>query len=260
MRDNVLKPITAAEGLYSGRIKLYPTAAGGEDIAQIMICDKQIFNPHGFEIQRKPLSVLTDNEQKAEPNADNSAANFERSCRRAKARLYDIVMCTHSFKYFVTLTISPDTADRTDYKAIICKMNNWLDNNVRRRGLSYALVPEFHADGESIHFHGFFNDALELIDSTKRTKDGKIIFNIPAFKMGFNTAIEITGEYIAACRYILKYVGKSGTRVGSRFYLSGGELGSPSYQYFNGELDELKEGKTFSPSGSGRTFRVQKLR
>ena len=160
----------------------------------------------------------------------------------------------------MTLTISPDTADRTDYKAIIHKMNNWLDNNVRRRGLCYALVPEYHADGVSIHFHGFFNEVLELVDSTKRTKDGKIIYNIPSFKLGFSTAIEITGEYIAACRYILKYVGKSGVKVGSRFYLSGGALGRPRYEYFNANLDELEGGKTFAPEGSGRTFKCLKLR
>lgn len=259
---NVFKPLTSHEGLFSGRIKLYSTAEGGEDIAQIMICDKQIFNPNRLEScgrSSRAVDVQPPLNTDEQSSADKAVANFERSCRRAKARLYDIVMCTHNFKYFVTLTISPETTDRTDYKAIIHKLNNWLDNKVRRSGLCYALVPEFHSDGKSIHFHGFFNDVLKLQSSGKTTKDGKIIYNIPSFKMGFTTAIEITGEYIAACRYILKYVGKSGAKVGARFYLSGGELGSPTYQYFNADLRDLEGGKTFSPEGSGRTFRVKKI-
>ena len=344
MEKNVLKSLSVHEALYTGRVKLYPSREGGEDLAQILICDHPIFNPFGLELRasaahasekrsqktnapmvfekRAELSEvekrkefvrslrstnselsegirakLNDKEQEFSnfeewsllsklcelerlrafsdeelvehyfattpqefvQNSDKkAAANFERSCRRAKARLYDIVMCTHSFKYFVTLTVSPETADRTDYKAIIKRLNNWLDNKVRRNGLCYVLVPEYHADGVSIHFHGFFNDALELIDSGKRTKDGKIKYNIPSFKFGHNCAIEITGSYIAACRYILKYVGKSGARVGARFYLSGGALGAPRYEYFNAHINDLDSGKVFVPQGSGLTFRVDK--
>lgn len=278
MEKNVLHPLTSHEGLFTGRVKLYSNREGGEDEAQILICDKPIFNPSRLE-KRKPSQsalaalsegaalqdeeflcqfALTPLEFMRPSEAERSAANFERSCRRAKARLYDIVMCTHSFKYFVTLTISPETADRTDYNEIIKKLNTWLDNKVRRNGLCYALVPEFHADGKSIHFHGFFNSALELVDSDHRTKDGKIVYNIPSFKFGHNTAIEITGEYIAACRYILKYVGKSGARVGARFYLSGGALGAPRYEYFNAHINDLDSGKVFTPQGSGLTFRVDK--
>ncbi|MBE6788240.1 MAG: hypothetical protein E7539_01090 [Ruminococcaceae bacterium] len=232
-------------------------------MAQIIICDKQIFNPN--KLEKHKASQLCCGALKAEKldelsSEEKASANFERSSRRAKAKLYDIVMCTNTFRYFVTLTISPEAADRSDYKSIIHKMNNWLDNNVRRRGLCYALVPEYHADGVSIHFHGFFNDVLELRSSGKTTKDKKPIYNIPSFKLGFSTAIEITGEYIAACRYILKYVGKSGAKVGSRFYLSGGDLGRPRYEYFNAALDELEGGKTFTPEGSGRTFKCLKLR
>ena len=319
-----------SEALCTGRLKFYPNSSGGEDLAQILICDSPIFNPEKLErrstktkfkperekrsseerqaelasflrsscsdfaeFTRQNLSGVEDEklkllkllelvklekqlelsdeeivaqyfsevpkEMRKKSDEEIAAENFERSSRRAKAKLYDIVMCTKGFSHFVTLTISPDAADRTDYKAIIHKMNNWLDNKVRRSGLVYALVPEFHSDGKSIHFHGFFNEVLELVDSTRRTKDGKIIYNIPSFKLGFTTAIEITGERIAACRYILKYVGKSGAKVGARFYLSGGALGRPRYEYFNAKLDELEGGKTFTPEGSGRTFKCKKL-
>ena len=255
---NVLRPLQSGEALCNGRIKFYPSRGGGEELAQIMICDKPIFNPEGVERRGAP----PERAQK-EPQGDDkqaaAAANFRRSCRRAKAKLYDTVMCTESFRYFVTLTVSPEAADRTNYGEIVGKLSTWLDNQVRRKGLCYVLVPEYHADGESIHFHGFFNDALPLRDSGKRTVKGQPIFNLPSFRMGFTTAIPLEGEYIAACRYILKYVGKSGQRVGKRFYLSGGALGRPRFEYFNGELANLEDGFTFSPEGSGLTFSMKKL-
>jgi len=49
MVENVFLPVTDLQGLFSGRIKLYPNADGGEDMAQIIICDKQIFNPNKLE-------------------------------------------------------------------------------------------------------------------------------------------------------------------------------------------------------------------
>ncbi|MFQ7854076.1 MAG: hypothetical protein ACLRIS_01925 [Flavonifractor plautii] len=54
--------------------------------------------------------------------------------------------------------------NRYDVREVTRHLNHWLDNQVRRKGLAYVLVPERHKDG-AIHFHGFFNDALEARDS-----------------------------------------------------------------------------------------------
>ena len=64
----------------------------------------------------------------------------------------------------VTLTLDQTQVDRYDMAAITRKLNAWLSNQVQRRGLIYVLVPERHKDG-AIHFHGFFNDVLDRVDS-----------------------------------------------------------------------------------------------
>lgn len=58
----------------------------------------------------------------------------------------------------------PEKVDRYDASAVTRKLNSWLDNQVRRKGLAYVLVAERHKDG-AVHFHGFFNDALPVVDS-----------------------------------------------------------------------------------------------
>ena len=63
-----------------------------------------------------------------------------------------------------TLTLDPARVNRYDVREVTRHLNHWLDNQVRRKGLAYVLVPERHKDG-AIHFHGFFNDALEARDS-----------------------------------------------------------------------------------------------
>ncbi len=62
------------------------------------------------------------------------------------------------------LTLDPARVNRYDVREVTRHLNHWLDNQVRRKGLAYVLVPERHKDG-AIHFHGFFNDALEARDS-----------------------------------------------------------------------------------------------
>lgn len=261
MEQEFKQILNAPAPLYNGRNKLYPTAAGGEDLAQILICSKPIFNPNRVEKKYKS------EKNKSIKSGDETSVdlNIERSKRRAKARLYDIAMCTLSFKYFVTLTLSSDKVERDNYKDIIKTLSQWLDNAVRRKSLAYVLVPEFHADGKNIHFHGFFNEALPLVDSGHKTKAGQIIYNLPSYKLGFSTAIEFDdkridkdGSRIAICRYILKYINKNDQRVGGRFYLSGGALGEPRYDYFFAEFSDIDDGFEFKPPNTNIAFKCKK--
>ena len=160
--------------------------------------------------------------------------------RRAKRRLSDYIRCNPDMDYFVTLTLSPEMIDRYDYSAIIKKLNNWLGNRVRRQGLKYILVPEHHKDG-AVHFHGVMNDALSLSFSGRYLRNGKAvttvtekpIYNIANFDLGYTTAIKITGPNgtEAVANYVKKYITKDFKKVGGRYYLHGGSMQKPDYEY-----------------------------
>ena len=162
-----------------------------------------------------------------------------RSMRRARAKLRRIALA-NSFDYFVTLTLDPKEVDRYEPKAIMAKVNRWLDNMVRRSGLRYILVPEQHRDG-AWHFHGFFaGDGLKAVDSGIRW-DGREVYNLPQWSYGFSTAQRLYGEYSAAVAYVCKYIGKQqGQRPMGRWYYSGGELLQPRKEYAVMEYREVE--------------------
>ena len=70
----------------------------------------------------------------------------------------------HPFRWFVTLTLDPARVNRYDVREVTRHLNHWLDNQVRRKGPGLRPGAGRHKDG-AIHFHGFFNDALEARDS-----------------------------------------------------------------------------------------------
>lgn len=193
------------------------------------------------------------------------AASVRRSVRRARKVVRDIAR-SNDWAYFVTLTLSPDRVDRYDFAAIWKHLRHWLGNCVRRKGLVYLLVPEHHKDG-AIHFHGFFNDALEAVDSgtmsvpgrkapvkvrseahraALEAQGGHTVYNLPGWGWGFSTAIQLYGEKDAAVSYVCKYIGKEmggpspglgiPEKIGGRWYYSGGALERPTVEWFDVDL------------------------
>lgn len=192
--------------------------------------------------------------------------------RRAAGRVRDLALC-NDFRWFVTLTLDPAKIDRHDMEALTHVLNRWSDNRVRRKGLRYILVPERHKDG-AIHLHGFFNDALPLVDSgtvslpggkprkprSRKQREewlsagGKIVYNIPDWSLGFSTALQLTGDYHAAVAYVCKYVRKQQEKIGGRWYYSGGKLQEPEVSYLDigyREVEEMEGSYTFSVPGRG---------
>lgn len=138
---------------HNARVKTYPD--GSQDL---LVCEAPIFGFGGWEAERRATL------KRRSAQGDAHQGDPQRAVRRAKAQVRDIALCT-PFRWFVTLTLSPEKVkDRRDPAEVVRHLNHWLDNQVRRRGLAYVLVPERHKDG-AIHFHGFFNDALEAVDS-----------------------------------------------------------------------------------------------
>lgn len=177
-----------------------------------------------------------------EPEAEEAGPKDEdikRSMRRAKSRVRRLALA-NDFRWFVTLTLSPEKVDRYDDAQVIRKLTTWAHNQVRRKGLRYILVPERHKDG-AVHFHGFFSDALEAVASGHQDKQGHMIYNLPGWTLGYTAVIEVYGDYAGAVAYVCKYIGKQGVKPAGRWYYSGGDLREPAVVY--GEIlpRELRE-------------------
>lgn len=223
---------------YNARVKFFPDGA-----AEVLVADRAIFRESGWEGRGGASDLEPDERSEA---ATDPEASLARSRRRARSAVSDLAKA-NGFRYFVTFTLDGAKIDRYDVAVITRKLNTWLDNRVRRNGLAYVLVPELHKDG-AVHFHGLINEALPVVDSgtviraaggkprkprsaaeRRRWLDegGHIVYNLPAWSLGFTTAIELYGDRRAAIGYVCKYISKSPGKVGGRWYYSGGNLRRP---------------------------------
>ena len=241
VRKCVIPEGYAEKVYYRSRMKLYPD--GGREI---MYSLQPIFTPgstaeespksrrkskpqHDGNEAEKPCSVSGNPGTAKESSAGPTSANFDRARRRARAKVRDLALANH-FQWFVTLTLDSAIVNRYDISSFGRVFTRWLDNAVRRRGLSYVIVPERHKDG-AIHFHGLFNDALPMVNSGHTDAAGHPIFNCTAWKFGFSACVQIYGSYTQAVSYVCKYIGKQGEKPGGRWYYSGGKLEKPTILY-----------------------------
>ena len=283
------------------RIKTYPDGS-----KTVMLADRAIFREPGWELasdrqalqerqrrawvaemERRDAATMDvgelsgyANERHLDAEAERRADSLARAQRRAKTAVRDLAMCS-GFRWFVTLTLSPEEIDRHDVAEITRRLNHWLDNHVRRNGLAYVLVPERHKDG-AVHFHGLFNGAvlteqeaagraayagqgpaplppMLAVDSGHRDSGGHRIFNLPAWDLGFTTAVQLYGEQRQAVAYVCKYIGKqigadgNPGKVGGRWYYSGGALRRPAVSYadMGPDVYEEMDGYSFSIDALG---------
>lgn len=132
---------------------------------------------------------------------------LEDSLRRTKTRLSDIVIA-NKFDMFCTFTFAED---RQNVELCKHKMEMWLKYENRfGNKFNYLIVPEFHKDGQSLHFHALFKGYKgQIIDSGHKRPDGRPVYNIPSYKYGFSTATLIDTEGIPkVSSYIKKYITK----------------------------------------------------
>jgi len=215
---------------------MYRYPCGNVDI---LCSSDRIFIPEGYEDaadwgRKGPAPSKREKGKKAD--GDDAA----RSMRRARSKLRRLALA-NDFRYFVTLTLDPEKIDRYNGAAVTKALSTWCDNMVRRNGLRYILVPEQHKDG-AFHFHGFLaGDGLRLIDSGVKW-DGRPVYNLPQWTLGYTTAQELYGEYSAAVAYCCKYIGKQqGQRPLGRWYYSGGGLKEPTKEYLIMDYRELRQ-------------------
>lgn len=242
---NIFKPISNNLAYCNGRVKIAPN--GG--VLEILYTSKPVFNWGGFEPQntsdKKPKYwSQTETEMEAEICKAESKEKTPNGQARARAykRVFDYSYCNEGvFDLFITMTCDGTKVNRYDIDKVYWdKLRHFLDNRVQRKGLKYIIVPELHKDG-AVHFHGLINSsAVQLKDSGHQIqKRGlsykKHIYNITDWKIGFTTAVRLSGDQENVAKYITKYITKqtSGGMIGGRYYYHGGQLLQPKYHYLN---------------------------
>lgn len=289
------------ESHYNSRTKFYESE--GKLIPyEIMCSNRQIFSS-GLEVSdySKELERRLEYEEAAAeifggkpvssrgyvPAPLSKEELLDQSRRRAKRKIFDYCICNR-FDMFVTLTLDKEKIDRGDYAAVIRKLNTFLGNRVRRHGLRYIGVPEYHKNG-GLHFHfAMSGGGFKLVDSGTVSVEGRkkpikvstadrlgipeserhTVYNVADWKLGFSTAIMTYGErgalatYLAKelCKDVQKAAVKSGSidKIGGRWYLHGGDLEKPRVELRNRNFDEL-EGFTYSADTEGGKIKVYKL-
>jgi hypothetical protein len=127
-----------------------------------------------------------------------------KSLTRAKTKLTDLILC-NEFDLFCTFTFN---SNRQDINTCKKTMSKWLNNQQTQYGnFNYLIVPEYHHDNISIHFHALFGGYKgQLIKSSSKHKN-KNIYNIKSYKKGFTTAEKINSLEKTA-HYVAKYITK----------------------------------------------------
>lgn len=158
---------------------------------------------------------------------DTASPSRSDSVRRAKIKVYDILMM-NDFTYFVTLTFDPKIIDRTDPKIVQAEFRKFCRRcKDSDPSFGYICIPEYHKKG-GIHLHCLVKGSAlpPLVFSHHYTDDPshKPIFNIPAWSLGFSTAIALDENKEAISRYVTKYVTKDLKKIFGHFYLAGGDI------------------------------------
>ncbi len=197
--------------------------------------------------------------RRVKPKQDKKRAD---SIKRTQDKIHDLVMC-NTWDYFFTGTLNGENFDPTNAKAALKPLQKWLDNAVQRHGLKYVLVAELQPKSGRIHFHGFINDVLEMVDSGTRLvpwskkpvkletirRKGynpddyaeRIVYNVPQWRFGYTTAIKAYNGSSGCARYITKYITKDSKAIFGRYYWSSRNLKrEPTIVFENTDFDSVK--------------------
>lgn len=247
MDNRIINLLTESDVYCNGRMKINP--CNGE-VLEDVVANRPIF---------RRLAVEEVGDRKKKTRKQSAAGESAgRSAARARKQLFELAVC-NPMEYFITLTLDEREIDRYDYKQCVRRLGQWLSNRVERNGFQYILVPELHKDG-ALHFHGLVNGGgLRLCESGHKTKDNRTIYNISNWRYGFTTAVKLSGDYGAVCRYITKYITKSTESgcIGGRYFFHGGDLRPPRLVYYQADNWAEIPGKVVVVEDAGLEFRYR---
>lgn len=180
--------------LVSSITKVYPTLTKHYVYNSPILLRKEGFSPQ--EVKQRIYTKAQEIENKENILND--------SIRRTKTTISDIVLC-NSFEHFVTFTFAKDRDDINKCKS---KMSKWLDTQQKTHGkFSYVIVPEFHKDGKSLHFHALFKGYKGSLHKTNKKIGGRVVYNVKSYRKGFTTLV-IIDNHEKVSSYIKKYITK----------------------------------------------------
>lgn len=179
-----------------------------------------------YALFRVNLSDDDDQEKRDQPLDDDHLRGAyamqsvrDDNLKRVKERIFDIC-ALNPFTHFVTWTLDASKIDRYDVDVIRPKILKTLDNLHQRHGMEYIVVPERHRDG-AVHFHGLvYGDGLRYVDSGHVDAGGHTIYNMPQWRYGFSTAIQLYGDSMRVASYMTKYVTKDLSKIFGKFYFA----------------------------------------
>ena len=174
------------------RLKVYPTF-----MRLYKFNSPSIERLPGYE-ERKSKTINTTK------NATTEEDNLYRSLRRTKTTISDLVL-SNDFTIFATFTFK---TDRQDIEKCKSKMTNWLKSQQKTYGkFTYLIVPEFHKDKKSIHFHALMHGYKGQLQDSGHKINSRTAYNITSYKSGFSTAIKIDNQ-AKVSSYVRKYITK----------------------------------------------------
>ncbi len=274
------------QAVYNTKIKVYPNG-----YTNTTYCNFDIFKNPDFEEHDKRKNIPTfkelptldphsklyakhikDNAEKR-PRRTVSDEPREDNLKRAKEKIFDIVLL-NDFKYFITGTFSEnEDLDRSDPKEVIKPLMTWLRHRTERNGLQYVLTSERHKESNGIHIHALVNDVLPLTYSGRRLYKGKAwieedilkeqssferykqIFNIDDWKFGWSTAIPCDENKLCLARYVTKYITKEDKKIFGKYYWSSKNIErEPKVILTHTSFDDVKNDK-FAPVGTSYRFK-----
>lgn len=199
---------------YNVRVKTYP-----DGHKQYYYCENPIFRWDDVPEEWKPLKIRR---KFSDPKPDNGC-KFSNNLKRAVNVVYDLARSNH-FDWFITLTLSPEAVDRTNYDECAAAIVLFT-KRLRRNGNQYVIVPELHHDGKSYHFHGLVQGDLDL------TRWKGEVYNLNNFEFGYTTAMRIQDPNRVAT-YIAKYLTKDiAVPKGRKCYWASRSLARPTVSY-----------------------------
>ena len=208
---------------HNAKAKIYP-----DGTQKITVCSRAIFKEDGWELN-EPKEFVPKPKNMSNPVRNDNI-------KRAKETVFDISLLNH-YTHFITWTLDKNEIDRYDSQEVSKKLKKFLNNMQQRYDLMAIILPELHKDG-AIHMHGLISGNLRFVDSDTRLieghkkpvhkskdkkGDGKVVYNMPQWKYGHSTAIELTGESINIAKYITKYVSKDFRKIFGSFYYACGK-------------------------------------